>query len=241
MDFGLRSTGGAEKLSVHLTDMQTQDAPAEIIFKLWPWLEANKTRLIAVAAGAVLLGGVWLYVSTQREQKEIAAGQALTQLLVTPTAPPAEAFTQLANRYPGTIAGQRAWLHAATELFGAGRYAEAQAQFQKLYAANPTGPLAGTAELGVAASYEAQGSATLALAATAYQKVAAGFAGTPNALTAEFGLGRVAEQQGQLAEAARHFESVARSGNTSLASEAAVRAAEIKSKLAATQPAAVKP
>ena len=28
--------------------MQTQDAPAEIIFKLWPWLEANKNRLIQV-------------------------------------------------------------------------------------------------------------------------------------------------------------------------------------------------
>ena len=33
--------------------MQTQDAPAEIIFKLWPWLEANQKRLIAVAVAIV--------------------------------------------------------------------------------------------------------------------------------------------------------------------------------------------
>ena len=220
--------------------MQTQDAPAEIIFKLWPWLEANRNRLIAVGGAVILAGGLWLFVTTQREQNEIAAGQALTQLLISPATQTADAFTRLAAKYPGTAAGQRALLHAATDAFGADRYAEAQAQFQKLYSSDPAGPLAAIAELGVAASCEAQGQAKLALAAAAYQKVTTSFGGTPNALTAEYGLGRIAEQLGRLAEAAGHYENVARSGNTSLASEAAVHAADIKAKLVAAQKPATK-
>ena len=221
--------------------MQTQDAPTELIFKLWPWLEANKKRLIAAAAGAVLVGGIFFFISTQREQNEIAAGQALTQLLVAPVPgataeQTAAAFVQVAEKYAGTAAGQRARLQAAIVWFDAGRAADAQAQFQKVYDADPTGPLAATAELGVAASCEAQGAAKLDFAATTYQKVVASFSGTASALTAEFGLGRVIEQQGRLAEALNHYENVMRAGQGgSLTSEAAARAEELKSKLAAVQ------
>jgi len=223
--------------------MQTQDAPVELLFKLWPWLEANKNRLIAIVAGAIVLWGVFYFISAQRQQKEVNAGLALTQLLVNPApgadlGQMADALAQVAASYPGTVAGQRAQLQAAAALFDAGRYADAQAQFQKFVAANAGGSLAATAQLGVAASLEAQNQ--LAPAAAAYQRLLATYPDSSSALAAEFALGRIAEQQNKLPEAASHYESVARASLAgSLAQEAAQRAFEIKSKIAAApKPAA---
>ncbi len=115
--------------------MQTQDAPAEILFKLWPWLEANKNRLIGVAVAIVVVAGVYYFVSAEHEQKEIAAGEALTQLLLTPATTSdqsADALVGLASKYSGTEAAKRAQLQGAASLFDAARYADAQAQFQKV-------------------------------------------------------------------------------------------------------------
>lgn len=220
--------------------MQTQDAPAEIIFKLWPWLEANKNRLIGVLAAIIVVAGIFFFISSHQEQQEVDAGQALTMLLVSPTAnanaaQTAEAFEQIASKYPGTAAGRRARLQAAAALFDAGRYPDAQAQFQKYLEASSTGPLAATAELGVAASLEAQNK--LEAAAAAYQKVTVAYASSSCVLPAEFALGRIAEQQNKLPEALSHYENAARAslGGT-LAQEAAQRAFEIRNKIAATTP-----
>jgi len=220
--------------------MQTQDAPAEIIFKLWPWLEANKNRIIAVAAGALVLWGIYYFITTKHDQREVEAGQALTMLLVNPNAKGgsgqlSEAFEKLAAQYPGTAAGQRAQLQAAAALFNAGKYADAQAQFQKYLDAGSSAPLAATAQLGVAASLEAQNK--LEPAAAAYQKVTSVYAGSSSVLPAEFALGRIAEEQNKFTEAVSHYETVARGslGGT-LAQEAAMRASEIKAKAAAAAP-----
>jgi len=222
--------------------MQTQDAPAEFLFKLWPWLEANKNRLIGVIAAVIVASGVYYFISSQREQKEIDAGRALTQLLVMPPsgANPgqvADSLAQFAVKFSGTAAAQRAQLQAAAALFGGGRYADAQVQFQKFLDTTSGGPLAAEAQLGVGASLEAQNK--LDLAAAAYQKVASGFSGTPSALPALCALGRIAEQQGKLAEAENSYEAAARVGQAggTLAHDADIRAAEIKAKLAAQKPA----
>jgi predicted negative regulator of RcsB-dependent stress response len=218
--------------------METQDASTEFLFKLWPWLEANKTRLIGGAVIIVVLAGIYSLVSSQRAQKEINAGQAFTQLVFAPSANlnPSQlstAFAQLAEKYAGTAAGQRAQLQAAAMLFESGNYADAQVQFQKFLALNATGPLAATAALGVAASLEAQNK--LDLAAAAYKNVTTSFAGAAAELPAEFALGRLAEQSGKLAEAEGYFENAARVGRAggSIAQEAEGRAFELKAKLAA--------
>ncbi len=150
----------------------------------------------------------------------------------------AAGLAQIAANYPGTAAGQRAQLQAAAVMFNAGRYAEAQAQFQKCVAAAATGPLAATAQLGVAASLEAQNQ--LDSAAKEYQKVISAYAGSLSVLPAEFALGRIAEQQNKLTEAMSHYENAARaSSGGSLAQEAAQRAFELKAKIAAVpKPAA---
>jgi predicted negative regulator of RcsB-dependent stress response len=217
--------------------MQTQDAPAEFIVKLWPWLEANKNRLIMIGLAIVAGWGVFSFISWQHEQKEISAGQALTHLLLTPPVGDdakaiAAAYTQVADQYPGTVAGKRAQLQAAAALFDAGRYADAQALFEKSLAADATGPLAATAQLGVAASLEAQDK--LDTAAEVYQRVASVFRNSPAALTAKLSLGRIAEQQGKLSDALSEYEDVARSvAGGPLASEAAMHAIAVKTRLAA--------
>jgi predicted negative regulator of RcsB-dependent stress response len=226
--------------------MQTQDAPAEIIFKLWPWIEANKNRLIGALTAIIILAGILFFVSSQREQKEIAAGQALTALLVSPAANAGagqmtDALAKLAGQYAGTAAGQRAQLQAAAALFNAGRYADAQTQFQKFLDASPASSLAATAELGVAASLEAQNKTDAAVGA--YQKVVSSFAGSASDLPAEFALGRIAEQQNKLNEALGHYEIAARAslGGT-LAQEAAQRAFDLRNKIAAApKPATTTP
>lgn len=220
--------------------MQTQDAPAEFIVKLWPWLEANRNRLIGAAAAILVVAGVVYFISSQREQREVDAGQALTMLLVSPTdntniAARANAFADLAVKYAGTDAGRRARLQAGAAFFDAGSYADAQTQFQDFLNASSTGPLAAIAELGLAASLEAQNK--LDQAAAAYQRVVSVYPGSDCVQPAEFAMGRIAEAQNKLSVAITHYENVASiGGGSSLVREAAVREAEIKAKMAAAAP-----
>jgi tetratricopeptide (TPR) repeat protein len=206
--------------------MQTEDASAEIIFKLWPWLEANKNRLIGVGVAAILIWGVVYFISSQKEQKETEAGQALTSLMINPPANVnlADSFAGIAAKYSGTAAGQRA-----------GKYPDAQAQFQKYLEAGSSLPLAATAQLGVAACLEAQNK--LDQAVTAYQRVTSVYSGSASVMQAEFALGRIAEQQNKLSEAATHFENAARNvGGGALAQEAGMRAQQVRAKLAMAAP-----
>ncbi|HEY5345799.1 MAG TPA: tetratricopeptide repeat protein, partial [Verrucomicrobiae bacterium] len=141
--------------------MQTQDAPADFIIKFWPWFEANRKRLVIAVVAVVVVLFVWYFITTQRVQKAVDAGQAYTQLQLNMPPNPtvqqvADAFLQLAKNYSGTVAAERAQLQAAAVLFSAARYAEAQAQFQNFLAANKNSSLAAAAQLGVAACLEAQ-------------------------------------------------------------------------------------
>jgi predicted negative regulator of RcsB-dependent stress response len=108
-------------------------------------------------------------------------------------------------------------------------------RFKNYLDANSTGLLAATAELGIATCLESQNK--LDEAAAAYQRVISVFNDSPCVQPAEFALGRIAEQQNKLTEAVSHYESVARSGlGGSLAQEAAMRASDLKAKIAATAP-----
>ncbi len=214
------------------------------MFKLWPWLEANKNRLIGAVTVVVVAAALYSFISWRHDQNEMAAGQAMTQLLVSAPGATAEqsapAFVKLAADYAGTAAARRAQLQAAATYFSAGKYADAQAQFQKVLDASAAGALAPTAAFGVASSLEAQGK--LDDAAAAYRKVATQFADSAAALPAKFALGRIAEQQGKFAEAMSAYQELARNNFAgSLASEAALRAIEIKSKIPAAPKAAVQP
>jgi predicted negative regulator of RcsB-dependent stress response len=222
--------------------MQTQDAPAEFLFKLWPWLEANKNRLIGGLVALVVLAGVLYFISSQKAQKEVDAGQEMTSVMISTaadadTSQTAAQFEQLADKYPGTAAARRAQLQAAAALFGAGNYADAEAQFEKYLTSYPGGPLAATAQLGIAASLEAQ--TKLDMASAAYQRLVSAYPDSPSVPTAELALGRIAEQQNKLTEALNHYEDASRApGGGSVAQEAMIRGSELKAKMPAAAPKA---
>ncbi len=227
--------------------MQAQDTSTFIFSELWPWIETNLKRIgigIGIAAAVAFLISLYFW---RQDQKEIAAGLALTQLIV--SIPPninasqlADSYLQIANGHPGTRAAQRALLQSATVLFTAGRYADAQTQFGQFLDAHPDSQFSSQAALGVAASLECQGRMDLAVGA--YQKVINGFDDPMAADSAKFALARIYESQGKMSDALNFYEDVAGANpNNSLGSEAeaALRAMELKAKLppasSATAPA----
>src|SRR6202044_2210851 len=106
------------------------------------------------------------FVSSQREQREIDAGNALTEAIIsTDSGQLADSYLKINVQYPTTLAGQRALLQGAAAMFASGRYTDAQAQFQKYLDAHPDGAFYGQASLGVAASLDAQGKSDLAAGA----------------------------------------------------------------------------
>jgi predicted negative regulator of RcsB-dependent stress response len=220
--------------------METQEGPAEFVIKMWPWLEANKVRLICAGAALLAIGAVYSLISWQHEQTETSAGEAFTQLLTTApagdAAQSAAGYEQLAAKYAGTGAGARAQLQAASILFDAGRYPEAQAQFQKFLNGHSQGELAATAELGLGASLEMQ-AGKQDEAFNAYQKLTTDFAMSTSVIAAEFALGRISEKQNRLEAAESYYDQAARSGGQmggTLAQEAQGRMLALKARLAAT-------
>jgi predicted negative regulator of RcsB-dependent stress response len=221
--------------------MQTQDAHADLLFRFWPWFEANRKRLVIAGVAALVLLFVWFFLTTQRREREVAAGQAYTQFQLnqSPTATAqqvVDGYLQMASKYAGTVAAQRAQLQAAAVLFNAARYPDAQAQFQNFLTANSGSLLAAPAKAGVAASLEAQGKLDEALAA--YRAVTTGYPDSIEAITAKFSIGRVLELQGKLTEAVAAYQEVTRLPLAgSLASESAQRIALLQVKLPAAKPA----
>ena len=220
--------------------MQVQDSTTLFLLKLWPWVESNKNRLIAGTVVAIFATAViWFWVC-RSESNEIAAGQALTKVVLSASAPPADAFLKIAKDQSGTAAAQRALLQGAAAYFGAGKYTEAQAQFQKYLDAHPDGEFSGHALLGLAASIDAQGKADLAVGA--YQKVISGSSDVTIVSDAKFGMARIKESKGQINDALALYVEVANAnGNTSLGSEAAMRTMELRSKLPAPAPTPAAP
>ena len=224
--------------------MQAQDALTAYLLKSWTWAEANRKRLIAGAGIIIALIVVASYFSWQREQQNIAAGEALTQVALSAPASPggngmADEFLSVAGKYADTMAAQRAQLSAATALFVANQFSAAQAQFQKYLDAHPDGAFAATATLGVAACQEALGQ--LDQAANTYQRVN-GFADLNPGVSAKFALARIDEEQGKFNDALQWYVEIARLiPNSPAAQEAQMRAVDLKTRLASVKPATPAP
>ncbi|MEI9864061.1 MAG: tetratricopeptide repeat protein [Limisphaerales bacterium] len=216
--------------------MQEQEAnltATDHLFRLLPWIEDNLKRIALVVALVLVAIFIYSFYSYRLNEQGIAAGQALTQAAVfTDGSQRAATCLKIADEYPGTVAGQRALIQGATALFTTGKYADAQAAFQKFLDTYHDNFFTPQATLGVAASLDALGKTDLAI--SGYQKAAAQTASPNVAANAKFSLARIDQAQGKLAEAAKLFTEVARTyPNTSLASEAGMRALELKAKLPA--------
>jgi len=220
--------------------MEIQDAPATYLFKLWPWFEANRIRIIW-GGGVIVVAAVLIsFYSWQRGQNEISAGKALTQMMSSiprnaTASQQADLYLKITTDYQGTSAGQRALLQGAAMLFAAGRYADAQAQFQKFLDVHPDSFFAAQAALGVATSLDAQGKTDLA--AGVYQRIINNYSDAVAVDSARFALAQINERQGKLAEAVNLYEAIVRyNPNGSLGSEAGLRLMELKTKLQSASP-----
>ena len=223
--------------------MELQDAPVAYFFKLGSWYEANKIR-VAWGGGIILVAaGLISFYSWERDQNEMAAGRALTQLMLntaalhnTPISQQADQYLKIAADYHSTAAGQRALLQGAGTLFTAGRYADAQAQFQKFLDAYPGSPLGAQADLGLATSLDAQGKTDLAVGV--YQRIIRTYSDAMVANSARYSLAQIDERQGKLTEATGLYDDISRAVPGSLlASEAGLHSMELKLKLPAVSPA----
>ena len=211
--------------------MQAQDATTLYFLKLWPRIEANKNRIFAGIGVVAVAVGVFWFLSMQRDQKETAAAQALTKLTLTQGAMP-ESFLKVAADYAGTTAAQRALVQGAGMLFVAGKYADAQTQFQKYLDDHPDGEFSGQASLGLAASLEAQGK--MDIAAGAYQRAIDNSSDPMVQNVAKLAMAKIAEAQGKFSNAQMYYQEVIRGNqNNSLGQEAMLRLMELKNKMPA--------
>jgi predicted negative regulator of RcsB-dependent stress response len=218
--------------------MELHEAPAHYFFKLWPWIETNKIRLIWGGSIVIVVAGLISFHSYRRAQREIDAGLALTQAMITDprnntVETQAGLFLKVAGDYAGTAAGQRASLQSAAMLFSAQKYPAAQAQFEQFLGQYSGSSLAAQAALGVAACLDAQGKT--APAADAYNRVIKSYSDSSAAIYAKYRSAQIDEQQGKMTDALNLYEDVARnSPNSSLGMEAGMRAMELKMMLPAT-------
>jgi TolA-binding protein len=210
--------------------MQAQDATTLWFFKLWPWFEANAKRILYGAAFVAIAIFVVSFYSWRQSQKEIEAGNALTHVIISSNGNQlADACLKIAADYSGTRAGERARLQGAAALFALGKYADAQAQFQKFLDTYPDSFFVPQANLGIATSLDAQDK--MDLAAGAYQKAANQASDGSVIAAAKFALARIDEQQGKISDAQKLYEDIPRSfPNSSIASEAGLRSVELKMK-----------
>jgi predicted negative regulator of RcsB-dependent stress response len=220
--------------------MQAQDATATVILKVWPWIDANKNKLIGAAGIVAIAVFIFSFFSWRHGQTRITAGQALTKAVisVSPNANPGQVaadYLKIAADYPGTSAGQRAWLQGAAALFAAEQFVPAQAEFQKFLDAHPDGEFSAQAALGVAKCLDAQGKVNEA--AGAYQKVVSGFSDAQSVNAAKFALAQIDEEQGRIADAEELYQDIARFDPYGpLGSDAAQRALELRSKSSSSSP-----
>jgi tetratricopeptide (TPR) repeat protein len=224
--------------------MEQNVAGLTVFERTWAWCEANKKQ-VAWGAGIVVVAGVIVaYYNWSQSEKEVSAGEAMSDVVVASLpggagAESADAYLKVAAAYPGTSAGARALLAAAGLLFTQGKYTEAQAQFQRFTHDYPESPFRSEAMLGVAASLDAL--AKPEEAARAYKELIDRHPGEIVVPQAKFALARIYESQNKLKEARELYEEVYRDVNrpqaySSIGNEAGIRADELRSKLPAPAP-----
>jgi predicted negative regulator of RcsB-dependent stress response len=225
--------------------MRTDVKQFPIQDRLWAWFEVHQKQVIAGTVVAVIAAVVIGFFLWQRGEREVDAAKALSQLTTqspgTATrADTPDALLRVAGAYPKTRAGARAMLLAGGGFFTEGKYAEAQAQFERFLREYGATPFAGQARLGVAASLEAQGKTDEAIAA--YRVLVDRHSNDSAAPQAKFALARLYERQGNLEQARNLFEDLARSDpNSSIGSEAGMRYEELIAKHPELAPAPTPP
>jgi TolA-binding protein len=225
-------SGFRKTYSMNSDQQQHKEGDGMIAFLAW--LEAddgrNRKRLIVGAVLLIVVAFAIYIFNYLGESKERTASAALIELRSPPVTAantnevpvPASSYLKVADQHSGTAAAERAILLAAGAYFTEGKYAEAQAQFDRLLKESPSSKWAADASYGVAASLESQGKRDEALAA--YQRVATAYGTSSVAAEARMAMARIYEAKNQHAEALKQYEDVSRGGMTSMRAQEAIMA-----------------
>jgi tetratricopeptide (TPR) repeat protein len=212
--------------------MESEVGQLASLLKLWAWLETNKKQVMWGGGIVVVLGLVIWFLVLQHREKEIKAGEALSEVFVKQAlaggaAGPetAQGYLKVAAMYPGFDAGAQAMLLAGGSLFAGGNYDAAKAEFERFVRQYRASPLRSQALLGIAACLDAQHKASEAM--TAYNSLIGQHPNDPVTPQAKFALARLYEAQNKPELARNLFEDVARSRNTLVGSEAGIRLEEL--------------
>ena len=212
--------------------MESEVGRLASLLKLWAWLETNKKQAIWGAGIVVVLGLVIWFLVWHHGEKEVKAGEALSEVFVKQALAggaigpeTAQGYLKVAATYPGFDAGAEAMLLAAGSLFIGGNYDAARAEFERFVREYHGSPLRSQALLGIAACLDAQHKASEAM--TAYNSLISQHPNDPVTPQAKFALARLYEAQNKPELARNLFEDVARGRNTLVGSEAGIRLEEL--------------
>ena len=212
------------------------------VYRLLAWFETNKKQVLLAAVAVALVGFVVSFYLWRQGEKELAAGEALSNVLATQALPgnapkeSPEPFLKVTSDYPNTSAGARALLDAGAALFSDAKYPEARAQFQRFLRDYSGSPFSGQALLGMAACFDAEGKTNDAVAA--YKNLADQHPTENVAPQAKFALARIYESQNRIEQALGLYEELGRANPyNSLGAEAGMRAEELKLKYPKLAPA----
>jgi tetratricopeptide (TPR) repeat protein len=214
--------------------MESEATQLPLWQQAWAWFEAHKKQTLWGAGGLVVVGLIVALVLYFRNQADITAGEALSDVAL-PQMPgasrgnTADAYLKVAATYPNSRAGARALLLAAGGLFVEGKYDEAKAQFERFNREYGDSPFRGEALLGIASCLDAQGKTNEAV--TAYKELIDRRPTDYVLPQARFALARLYEAQNKPELARNLFEDVERNNPYgSLGSEAGMRLEELKIK-----------
>jgi len=225
--------------------METKVVELPLSHQAWAWFEKNKNQALFGVVGILVVGLVVFYVVWSRDQKQVRAGQALSdattrQMVSGGRQDNPQDYLKITADYPSSKAAARALLLAAGALFRDAKYPEAQAQFEKFTRDYHDSSLLPEALIGVAASLEAQGKTDQALAA--YKDIVTRHPSSSVVAQARFAMGALYEKQ-QHPELARDmYQQLEHDNrNTLLGNEAGMRLEELIEKNPSLAPAPVPP
>ena len=221
MDFCLAIPFGEPKTARHY--MESENKQSGDLYALLGWLEKNRNQIITGTVVLILAGIAYFYFDYRKSESAIAAGQALSAVLMSgsPTGASADALMKVANDNAGTDAAARALLSAAGQQFVDGKLDDARTSFQRFVTEYPENSLMCQAKYGLAVCLEAQGNFTNA--AVAFKEVMDRYAGENTTIPAKYSLARLYEAEGKLEQARDYYLDIARDGRNTFGMEAASR------------------
>lgn len=208
--------------------MESQIANPGQLYAVLGWLEKNRKQIIAVLAVLIVGVGVWWYAKCAGEAKELAAGEALSSVMLAApqgSPPAADALLKVANDNAGTDAGARALLTAAGQQFANGKTDDSLASFRRFMTEYDGSPLTPQAKLGVATCLQAQGKTAEATAA--YKEIVDRYASANTVTPAKFALARLYEADGKLEQARDYYLELASDSQSSIGSDAYSRLTDL--------------